>query len=106
MSKSLELEDGFKKSCADFDQNALELNHQIKATQEELQQHKKKNDGRIAELEGIQERLKNITKKLQETRAKHKNCCGLIDSSSGDEERDGNEHEDADRDKDGKVEGS
>ncbi|TGO47854.1 hypothetical protein BCON_0261g00210 [Botryotinia convoluta] len=84
MSKSLELEDAFKKSCADFDHNALELNKQIKATQEELQMHKEKNDGHIAELEGIQERLKNITKKLQETGAEHKDCCGLVDSGSGD----------------------
>ncbi|TGO33830.1 hypothetical protein BHYA_0225g00130 [Botrytis hyacinthi] len=106
MSKSLELEDGFKKSCADFDQNALELNKQIRATQEELQQHKEKNDGHIAELEGIQERLKDITKKLQEAGAEHKDCCGLVGPGSGDEDRYGNGDGDADRNKDGKVEGS
>lgn len=85
-----------KKSCADFDQNALELNKKIRATQEELQQHKEKNDGHIAELEGIQERLKDITKKLQKAGAEHKDCCGLIGSGSRDE----------DSNKDGKVEGS
>ncbi|KAF7931384.1 hypothetical protein BELL_0224g00170 [Botrytis elliptica] len=108
MSKSLELEDGFKKSCADFDQNALELNKQIRATQEELQQHKEKNDGHIAELQGIQERLKNITKKLQETGAEHKDCCGLVGFGGGDEDRDrdGNGNGDADKNIDGKVEGS
>ncbi|TGO10561.1 hypothetical protein BPAE_1013g00030 [Botrytis paeoniae] len=84
MFKSLELEDGFKKSCADFDQNALGLSKQIKATQEELQQHKEKNDGHVAELERIQERLKNITEKLQEAGAEHKDCCGLVDSGGGD----------------------
>ncbi|TGO11961.1 hypothetical protein BTUL_0097g00130 [Botrytis tulipae] len=98
MSKSLELEDGFKKSCADFDQNALELNKQIRATQEELQQHKEKNDAHIAELEGIQERLRDITKKLQEAGAEHKDCCGLAGSGSGDEDRDADE----DSNKDGK----
>ncbi|THV47430.1 hypothetical protein BGAL_0311g00170 [Botrytis galanthina] len=96
MSKSLELEDGFRKTCADFDQNALDLNKQIRATQQELRQHKEKNDGHIAELEGIQERLKDITKKLQKAGAEHKDCCGLVGSGSRDEYSN----------KDGKVEGS
>ncbi|KAF7912539.1 uncharacterized protein EAF01_001560 [Botrytis porri] len=96
-----------KKSCADFDQNALKLNKQINVTQEELQQHKKKNEEHIAELEGIQERLKNITKKLQETGAEHKDCCGLADPGDGDGERDGTGDGDADmtidENKDGQV---
>ncbi|TEY48973.1 hypothetical protein BOTCAL_0288g00030 [Botryotinia calthae] len=96
MTESLELEDGFKKSCAAFDQDALELNKQIEATQEELQQHKEKNDGHIAELERIQERLVNIKKNLQETGAEHKDCCGLADS--------GREDGNGDRRKDGQVE--
>lgn len=119
MTESLELEDGFasliftsilslshllenllkismkKKSCAAFDQNALELNKQIEATQEELQRHKEKNDGHIAELEGIQERLEKIKKKLQETGADHKDCCGLADS--------GREDGNGDKSKDGQV---
>ncbi|KAF7950721.1 uncharacterized protein EAE97_002273 [Botrytis byssoidea] len=96
MSKSLEPEDGFRKTCADFDQNALDLNKQIRATQDELRQHKEKNDGHIAELEGIQERLKDITKKLQDAGAEHKDCCGLVGSGSGYE----------DSNKDGKVKGA
>ncbi|KAF7896000.1 hypothetical protein EAF00_006015 [Botryotinia globosa] len=102
MSKSLELEDGFKKTCADFDQNAFDLNKQIRATQEELRQHKQKNDRHISELEGIQERLKDITKKLQEAGAEHKDCCALVGPGSGDKDRDA----DDDSNKEGKVKGS
>ncbi|KAF7860693.1 hypothetical protein EAF04_008211 [Stromatinia cepivora] len=88
MAKSLELEESFKKSCANFDQTALKLNKQMEQTQEELQKHKEKNDGHITELEQIQERLRDIRKKFRETAAEHKDYCGLVDSGSADEDDD------------------
>lgn len=55
----------------------------MEQTREELQKYKDKNDGRITELEGIQERLKDIQRRFREIAAGHNSSFGLASSDIG-----------------------